>query len=541
MSFRGTNQPVFISSLLTCYHRLLGSRGKLSLMPSTFVIIGEKFFDLFKTKQAAANTGNIPGPQKLPIIGTSWIYMKYTLDPSKQPGKLTDYLQKQYGDIVAESLPGGVKIVHLFKADDFECVYRNDGQYPVRGIFPLVCRFNAKYNNNLHGLSTSEGKYWKHTRSAVQQKLFQRKYTEGWFSKHNEVTDELLELLEKKKNNDGIVCDMNTILERYTLEVITSACFKERLDANWTNLSENQIGTNYLSTLKLVNQLLIESLFSFPWYKFIDTPFFKHYSKINFQLDKYIITKMESEIADYSSKNNKALHLPENHNESLIFQLLEDNKLHKQEILTIVKDIISSSVFTLRSLLAFLLYALTQNTNIQNTIRKEIHDVLKKNNGQQLSPNTFDNMPYLKAFVKETLRCYPVTPGNVRQLDKDLHLKEYVLSKGTYVKMHHIYPAMSKDNFENPTEFCPERWLRTKNKMNSAHPFAVTQFGFGPRSCLGKRMALTEAYLFVMKILINYSIEYPDESFKIRSQLQYHPPNDLKFKFTKLPTSEFPQ
>lgn len=65
---------------------------------------------------------------------------------------------------------------------------------------------------------------------------------------------------------------------------------------------------------------------------------------------------------------------------------------------------------------------------------------------------------------------------------------------------------MSKDNFENPTEFCPGRWLRTKNKMNSAHPFAVTQFGFGPRSCLGKRMALTEAYLFVMKVSIIFII-----------------------------------
>ena len=64
----------------------------------------------------------------------------------------------------------------------------------------------------------SEGKYWKQTRSAVQQKLFKRKHTQGWFLKHLKVTDELLELLEKNKYSDGIVPDMNTILERYTLE-----------------------------------------------------------------------------------------------------------------------------------------------------------------------------------------------------------------------------------------------------------------------------------------------------------------------------------
>lgn len=456
--------------------------------------------------------------------------MKYSVDPTKQSWKLIDYLQERYGDIVVETLPGGIKIVHLYKPEDFEKVYRNDGPHPVRGIFPLICRFNAKYNNNLHGLSTSEGSYWKHIRSTVQQKLFKRKHTRGWFLKHLKVTDELLELLEKNKDNEGIVCDMNTILERYTLEVITSACFGDNFDENWTHLNRTQNGIRYLSVLKLVNKLLIESLFSFPWYKFIDTPFFKNYSKLNFQLDNLVEEKMQTEITRFQRCQN----VSSTQNESLVFQLLEDNKLHKQEISTIIKDIIASSVFTLRSFLAFILYALADNPLDQNRIRKEIEDVLLKNS-EKLSQDTFDKMPFLKAFVKETLRCYPVIPGNIRKLDKDLRIKDFVLTEGTYVKMHHVYPSEDENQFANPSEFKPERWMRNSDQMNCAHPFAVTQFGFGPRSCLGKRIALTEAYLLITKILSKYTIEYPSDSFDIQPGLQYHPPNDLKFRFTKSP------
>ncbi|XP_014788703.1 probable cytochrome P450 12a5, mitochondrial [Octopus bimaculoides] len=490
---------------------------------------------------------DIPGPYKMPLIGSAWLYF-HIKSPTQIP-KLNEFLHKNFGDIVAEKLPGNKNIVHLYRPEDFEVVYRNEGPYPIRGVFPLLCTYNNKYNNGIYGLSSSEGKYWKHTRSAVQKKLFRLEYTHSLFKEHQILADELLQLLDSKKDDEGVVTDLNKILERYTLEGIATTCFKERLDEDWRDMNENQMGIQYLQILKKSNLQIMKSLLSFPLYMYFETPLFKEFSNLTQQLDRFIENKMLVEVEKFTKRQCPHHTNTKMEEESgcphaagkaflengLLCQLLQENRLNKQEITTIIKDIIASSVFTLRSLLSFVLYALTQHPEAQETLREEIRRLIFNEHTNDITQTTLAKMPYLKAFVKETLRYYPVIPGNFRQLYKDINIRGYTIPKGTYVKMHHIWPAMSDEYFENATEFKPNRWIRDSEEREITHPFTVMQFGFGPRSCLGKRLALTETYLFIIKILSKYSVQYPTDSFEIVSELQHHPPTDMKFKFIDCP------
>lgn len=52
--------------------------------------------------------------------------------------------------------------------------------------------------------------------------------------------------------------------------------------------------------------------------------------------------------------------------------------------------------------------------------------------------------------------------------------------------------------FENPNEFIPERWL----KRGQTNPFAFVPFGFGPRGCIGKRLAELEIICAVTEVSI---------------------------------------
>ncbi|KAK7068012.1 hypothetical protein SK128_023820 [Halocaridina rubra] len=59
---------------------------------------------------------------------------------------------------------------------------------------------------------------------------------------------------------------------------------------------------------------------------------------------------------------------------------------------------------------------------------------------------------------------------------------------------------MTKDEnlFHRAKEFIPERWSRDK-PLGDIHPFAHLPFGFGPRMCLGRRIAEQELYTFLTR------------------------------------------
>ena len=49
--------------------------------------------------------------------------------------------------------------------------------------------------------------------------------------------------------------------------------------------------------------------------------------------------------------------------------------------------------------------------------------------------------------------------------------------------------ARSADYFKNPDEYNPDRWKGEESKQNQ---FAFLPFGFGPRMCIGRRVAELE-------------------------------------------------
>lgn len=41
----------------------------------------------------------------------------------------------------------------------------------------------------------------------------------------------------------------------------------------------------------------------------------------------------------------------------------------------------------------------------------------------------------------------------------------------------------------NPLVYKPERWLKDSKEFEAIHPFLSLPFGFGPRSCIARRLA----------------------------------------------------
>ena len=93
--------------------------------------------------------------------------------------------------------------------------------------------------------------------------------------------------------------------------------------------------------------------------------------------------------------------------------------------------------------------------------------------------------------------------GNTRACPSPVrHCKSLsILCVQVIAGLHHDWAGKSEQYVKEPERFMPERWLRGNSSAHAnIHPFIVMPFGFGPRSCVGRRFAEQELFLALIKV-----------------------------------------
>lgn len=57
---------------------------------------------------------------------------------------------------------------------------------------------------------------------------------------------------------------------------------------------------------------------------------------------------------------------------------------------------------------------------------------------------------------------------------------------------------------KDPLKFCPQRWQRDSEMFGNLHPFLSLPFGFGPRSCIARRIAEQNMSIMLLRVSIAY-------------------------------------
>lgn len=186
-------------------------------------------------------------------------------------------------------------------------------------------------------------------------------------------------------------------------------------------------------------------------------------------------------------------------------------------------------------------YYVLRSPRVWQRLRDELKAVIAKNpseyngpvpatKGKDWKPVTWKQArasPYLEAVMRESLR---MLPGVSMQLER------YVPSGGmtlpgfngtaashipadTIVGLNPYIIGRNKSIYgEDAEEFRPERWLQQEGeteavfqerlmKMNNAD----LTFGAGSRICIGKHLAVLEAYKFVATMVMTYDMELSDK------------------------------
>ncbi|KAI9041793.1 cytochrome P450 [Aspergillus affinis] len=180
---------------------------------------------------------------------------------------------------------------------------------------------------------------------------------------------------------------------------------------------------------------------------------------------------------------------------------LEDEDLQKWLALSIY----AAGADTVVSAIASFFLAMSIYPEVQQKAQEEIDRVV----GSARLPKAKDreNLPYVDALVKETLRWKPVAPmGLPHTSTADDIFEGYFLPRGTTVLANVWYFTHSPATYPNPMSFNPERFLPTgKNPTQELDPHRFA-FGFGRRTCPGRFLADSIIFLNIAQSLAVFNI-----------------------------------
>ncbi|KAF3642174.1 putative cytochrome 83B1-like [Capsicum annuum] len=255
--------------------------------------------------------------------------------------------------------------------------------------------------------------------------------------------------------------------------------------------------------------------------------FFSDYFPLCGWLDKLFgnISKLEKNFMDLDEFNEELIeqHLNPNRPKSMegdIIDILLQLRKEKSTPIDLTLDNIKAilmNVFVAGTDTSAITVIWAMTTLIKNpTVMKKVQEEIRKSIGNKGIVNEDDvqNMSYLRAVIKETLRLYPPAPLLLpRESMEKFVLEGYEIPPKTIVQLHSYcqenqWKNLDPEIWDNPEEFIPERFLNS-NIDFKGQDFELLPFGAGRRGCPGIALGIATVDLVLSNLLYAFDWELP--------------------------------
>ncbi|KAG7637151.1 putative cytochrome P450 [Arabidopsis thaliana] len=193
---------------------------------------------------------------------------------------------------------------------------------------------------------------------------------------------------------------------------------------------------------------------------------------------------------------------------------------------------------TTSSALTWFFWLLSKNPKAITKIRQEINTQLspRTNDFDSFNAQELNKLVYLHGALCEALRLYPPVPFQHKSPTKSdvLPSGHRVDASSKIVFCLYSLGRMKSVWGEDASEFKPERWISESGRLIHVPSFKFLSFNAGPRTCLGKEVAMTQMKTVAVKIIQNYEIKVV-EGHKIEPvpSIILHMKHGLKVTVTK--------
>nr|GAT43643.1 cytochrome P450 [Mycena chlorophos] len=227
-----------------------------------------------------------------------------------------------------------------------------------------------------------------------------------------------------------------------------------------------------------------------------------------------MVRRTKSELGEVARKMwRDAKVADDSHDKSLMAQMLRadtssDKRMEEDEVVAQLRTILSAAYEPVSASIAWILYELAVNPEIQEQLRAEISASPSEPTLEELT----NDFPILNAVISETLRLHPPILENHHQAEEDtlvplshplpgssdMHL---LIPKGTILFIPVNVIQTNPDVWGLDAHlFRPKRWMDGQAKHN------LFAFSDGPRSCIGKRFAQAELKALIVTLIRQFSV-----------------------------------
>lgn len=189
----------------------------------------------------------------------------------------------------------------------------------------------------------------------------------------------------------------------------------------------------------------------------------------------------------------------------------QEYNLTRHNIHAILMDMFAAGTDTSYIALEFAMSELIRKPHLMTKLQDEVR---KNTTTKMVSEDDLNNMPYLKAVVKETLRLHPPVPLLLPRLSMaQCNANGYTIPANTRVIINVWALGRDARCWENSEEFMPERFMDSGDTIDNVDfkgtDFQFLPFGAGRRICPGMNFGMASVELMLSNLMYCFDWELP--------------------------------
>nr|GMD75289.1 cytochrome P450 CYP82D47-like [Ipomoea batatas] len=448
--------------------------------------------------------------QKPPEAGGAWpiIGHLHLLAAPRPAFKILADMADKYGPIFRLKLGAHQVLVVSDSRIVKECFTTNDRALASRP--KAIASEIMGYNYAMLGLAPY-GHYWRHARKVVMLELLSNRRLEAlrrvWESEVRSFTQEIYGRWVRDKDNESedVKLDMKEWFGKLTMDIMTKILFGQRYDEE---------GNQTVVTIRRFFDLLGASVVGdyLPWLRWLDIG---GHEKAMKETVKEMDSLMDGWIQEHKRKRNTKSKQEEDFMDGLLSSFHgdgDDKDIPEHfDADTIVKAtcmaVLLAATDTTTITLTWALSLILNNYGVLEKIRAELD--INVGRERHVNQSDLNNLTYLQAVVKETLRLYPPSPLLLpHESIDDCNVTGYYIQKGTRILVNVSKIHRDPDFWPNPNVFRPERFLSEHKEIDvRGNHFELIPFGSGRRMCPGISLGLQVVELTLASLIHSFDLK----------------------------------